>query len=93
MTLERVIFRISASWASVNRIKGLLFSYQNLSHFLRFRNWMPMMHAKVGPTRPPWRGVSDKPPVEKLRAPVFGCLNILSYIIKISANNPKLNFK
>ena len=62
---DRVIFRTSASWASVNLMSGLLFSYQNRSHFRRFRNWIPMMHANVGPTRPPWRGVSARPPFHK----------------------------
>ena len=62
ITLDKVILRISANWASVNLIRGLPFSYQNLSHFLRFLNWIPIMQANVGPTRPPWRGVSAKPP-------------------------------
>ena len=62
---DRVIFLISASWASVNLMSGLLFSYQNRSHFLKFRNWIPMMQAKVGPTRPPCSGVSARPPYFK----------------------------
>ena len=75
ITFESVILRISASCASVNRIRGLPFSYQNRSHFRRFRNWIPIMQAKVGPTRPPWRGVSARPP-EK------GKIDILNILVQ-----------
>lgn len=33
--------------------------------YLKLRNWLPMTQAKVGPTKPPWSGVSVKPPVHK----------------------------
>ena len=62
ITLERVTLLISASWLSVNLTRGFPVSYQKRSHLRRLRNWMPMMQAKVGPTRPPWRGVSARPP-------------------------------
>lgn len=39
-----------------------MFTYQNLSHFLSCLNWMAMIQAKVGPTRPPCSGLSLIPP-------------------------------
>ena len=47
--------------ARAHRARGDTFS---LSHFCRFLNWIPIMQAKVGPTRPPRRGDSDKPTVK-----------------------------
>ena len=67
MTFDNVILRISANWASVNLMRGLPFSYQKRSHFRKFLNWIPMIQAKVGPTRPPWRGVSARPPEKRLK--------------------------
>ena len=43
-TLASDILRMSSSCASVKRVSGLSPSYQNLSHFRRFRNWIPV-HA------------------------------------------------
>lgn len=40
-------------------------NYQNLSHIFRCLNCKPMMHAKVGPTRPPFTGYSLRPPGNK----------------------------
>ena len=65
MTLASVIFLISVSCASLNFVEASLLSYQNRSHFFSFWNWMPMMQAKVGPTRAPCRGVSLRPPVKR----------------------------
>ena len=65
MTFDNVILRISANCASVNLMRGFPFSYQKRSHFRKFLNWMPMIQAKVGPTRPPWRGVSARPPEKR----------------------------
>ena len=62
MTLDKVTLRISASCASVNRISGFPFSYQKRSHFRKFRNWIPIIQANVGPTSPPCKGVSASPP-------------------------------
>ena len=62
-----LVFRISSSCASVNLIRGLPPSYQNRSHFLRFLNWMPMIHANVGPTSPPCKGVSESAPVIEIK--------------------------
>ena len=70
VTLARLTFLISSSWASVNLMRGLPPSYQNLSHFLKFLNWIPMMQAKVGPTKPPCKGVSERPP-ENIQCLVF----------------------
>lgn len=40
-TRPRLAFRISVSCASVNLRRGLSPSYQNRSHFRKFRNWIP----------------------------------------------------
>ena len=63
--LARVAFLISVSWDSVNLTAASEVSYQNLSHFLAFWNWIPMMQANVGPTRAPFRGTSLRPPVKR----------------------------
>ena len=63
INFDKVTFLISASWDSVNLVRGFPPSYQNLSHFLKLRNWIPIIQANVGPTKPPCKGVSAKPPV------------------------------
>ena len=65
MILARVIFLICVSCASLKRMAASELSYQWRSHFFSFWNWIPMMQAKVGPTRAPWSGVSLRPPVKR----------------------------
>lgn len=52
------------SWLSCSQL-NVSWTYQNRSHFLNCLNWMAMMQAKVGPTRPPCSGRSDMPPIAK----------------------------
>ena len=65
ITLANVSFRISVSCASENLTEASELSYQNRSHFFNFWNWIPMMQAKVGPTKAPCNGVSESPPVKR----------------------------
>ena len=44
---------------------GILFSYQNLSPFLRIWNCCPSRQPKVGPTTAPDNGRSANPPINK----------------------------
>ncbi len=44
---------------------GMLFSYQNLSPFLRIWNCCPRRQPKVGPTTAPDRGRSARPPTSR----------------------------